>query len=78
MKASKTHLLQRLELANFMLGAEGNPLELNYSSAYGGWQLTSKDGSHIEYHRTSAKEMLAFIDGLIKSDELYTEFTKEK
>lgn len=78
MNASKTHLLQRLELANFMIGSEDNPLELNYSSAYGGWQLTSNNGSHIEYHRVSAKEMLAFIDGLIRSDELYHSLAQGK
>lgn len=42
-------------------------LDLNYASHYGGWQLTNKEGSHIVKHRVSIKEMLCFLDGMIKA-----------
>ena len=39
-------------------------LDLNYSSCYGGYQLTYNNGSSILMHRKNAKETLAFLDGI--------------
>jgi hypothetical protein len=38
---------------------------LNNAPHYGGWQLTSDNGSHIVHHRVSPKEMKAYLDGLV-------------
>lgn len=61
MRVTTKKLHDRLDRVNEMLNTS---LELNHSSAYGGWQLTSNKGSHVEYHRVSAKEMLALLDGM--------------
>ena len=61
MRVTTRRLQNRLERVNEMFDAS---LQLNHNSNYGGWQLTSKNGSHIEYHRVSAKEMLALLDGM--------------
>ena len=61
MRVTTKKLYDRLNRVNEMLNAS---LELNYSSAYGGWQLTSNNGSYVEYHRVSAKEMLALLEGM--------------
>ncbi len=61
MRATTKKLYDRLNRVNEMLNTS---LKLNHSSAYGGWQLTSNNGSHVEYHRVSAKEMLALLDGM--------------
>jgi len=39
--------------------------DLNHNSIYGGWQMTSNEGSHIIQHRITAKQMLLFLDGMI-------------
>jgi hypothetical protein len=41
-----------------------NPLDINYSSCYGGYQITYNNGSSILMHRKSAKETKAFLDGI--------------
>jgi hypothetical protein len=61
MRVTTRRLHSRLDRVNEMFGTS---LQLNHNSNYGGWQLTSKNGSHIEYHRVSAKEMLALLDGM--------------
>ena len=60
-------LLTMLNRVNKLLGLE---LDLNYASHYGGWQLTNKEGSSIIKHRVSIKEMLCFLDGMVKSLEM--------
>ena len=57
-------LLTMLNRVNKLLGLE---LDLNYASHYGGWQLTNKEGSSIIKHRVSIKEMLCFLDGMVKA-----------
>jgi hypothetical protein len=60
----KQELLMMLNRVNSSLNVE---LDLNYASHYGGWQLTNKEGSHIVKHRVSIKEMLCFLDGMVKA-----------
>ena len=43
---------------------------VNNAPIYGGWQLTNKEGSNIVKHRVSIKEMLCFLDGMVKSLEM--------
>jgi len=71
MRVTAKKLNDRLDEVNDMFNTS---LELNYS---GGWQLTSKDGSHIEYHRTSAKEMLSLLDGMVGAFLLIPFFNKQ-
>ena len=61
MRVTTKKLHDRLDRVNEMLNTS---LELNHSSAYGVWQLTSNNVSHVEYHRVSAKEMLSLLDGM--------------
>ena len=60
----KQELLMMLNRVNSSLNVE---LDLNYASHYGGWQLTNKEGSHIVKHRVSIKEMLCFLDCMVKA-----------
>jgi len=60
----KLELLQVLNRVNNLLGLE---YDLNNAPIYGGWQLTNKEGSHIVKHRVSIKEMLCFLDGMVKA-----------
>ncbi len=60
----KLELLMMLNRVNSSLNVE---LDLNYASHYGGWQLTNKEGSSIIKHRVSIKEMLCFLDGMVKA-----------
>jgi hypothetical protein len=64
---SKQELLMMLERVNNALNVE---LDLNNAPIYGGWQLTNKEGSHIIKHRVSPKEMLCFLDGMLKALEI--------
>jgi len=61
MRVTTKKLYDKLDRVNEMLNTA---LNLNYNSVYGGWQLTSNNGSRIEYDRVSAKEMLALLDGM--------------
>jgi len=45
-------------------GKCGLDLDINYSSCYGGYQITYNKGSSILMHRKNAKETLAFLDGI--------------
>ena len=56
-----------LDRVNNALNVE---LDLNNAPIYGGWQLTNKEGSSIVKHRVSIKEMLCFLDGMVKSLEM--------
>ena len=56
-----------LDRVNDALNVE---LDLNNAPIYGGWQLTNKEGSSIVKHRVSIKEMLCFLDGMVKSLEM--------
>ena len=38
--------------------------QTSYNSNYGGYNLTTNNGSHIVRHRMSAKELYQFLDGL--------------
>ena len=60
----KKELLMLLDRVNNALNVE---LDLNNAPIYGGWQLTNKEGSSIIKHRVSIKEMLCFLDGMVKS-----------
>jgi hypothetical protein len=60
----KLELLMMLNRVNSSLNVE---LDLNNAPIYGGWQLTNKEGSHIVKHRVSIKEMLCFLDGMVKA-----------
>ena len=60
----KKELLMMLDRVNNALNVE---LDLNNAPIYGGWQLTNKEGSNIVKHRVSIKEMLCFLDGMVKS-----------
>ena len=61
---SRQELFMMLDRVNKSYNLE---LDLNHSSIYGGWQLTNKEGSSIIKHRVSIKEMLCFLDGMVKS-----------
>ena len=63
----KQELLMMLDRVNNTLNLE---LDLNNAPIYGGWQLTNKEGSHIIKHRVSIKEMLCFLDGMLKALEI--------
>lgn len=63
----KQELLMMLERVNNALNLE---LDLNNAPIYGGWQLTNKEGSHIIKHRVSIKEMLCFLDDMLKALEI--------
>jgi hypothetical protein len=63
----KKELLMMLDRVNDALNVE---LDLNNAPIYGGWQLTNKEGSSIIKHRVSIKEMLCFLDGMVKSLEM--------
>jgi len=63
----KQELLMMLDRVNNALNLE---LDLNNAPIYGGWQLTNKEGSHIIKHRVSIKEMLCFLDGMLKALEI--------
>mgnify|MGYP003632206023 FL=1 len=63
----KKELLMMLDRVNNALNVE---LDLNNAPIYGGWQLTNKEGSSIVKHRVSIKEMLCFLDGMVKSLEM--------
>jgi len=63
----KQELLMMLDRVNNALNLE---LDLNNAPIYGGWQLTNKEGSHINKHRVSIKEMLCFLDGMLKALEI--------
>ena len=56
-----------LDRVNNALNVE---LDLNNAPIYGGWQLTNKESSNIVKHRVSIKEMLCFLDGMVKSLEM--------
>ena len=62
MKITAKRLTNKLDHVNEMFNVD---YDLNYSSAYGGWQLTSHKGAHVVQHRISGKEMLAYLDGMI-------------
>ena len=63
----KQELLMMLDRVNNAFNLE---LDLNNAPIYGGWQLTNKEGSHIIKHRVSIKEMLCFLDGMLKALEI--------
>lgn len=64
MRISKTNLEEKV---NFINSVSVKEYDLNYSSTYGGWQLTTNNGSHIVCHRIPAKEMYAYLNGYIDS-----------
>ena len=52
------------DLASKAAAAAGLDVEINHSSAYGGYQVTTNKGSTIIKHRGTAKETKAFLDGI--------------
>lgn len=79
MRSTAKRLTNRLNHINEMFNVD---YDLNHSSDYGGWQLTSNKGSRIEQHRVSAKEMMAYLDGMINAyfinEERLLGITEEK
>ena len=66
-KSKKSDMFILLDRVNH---SRGLSFELNNAPIYGGWQLTNKEGSNIVKHRVSIKEMLCFLDGMVKSLEM--------
>ena len=62
MRVTEKVLNERLEQIS---EKSGDYMKLNYASCYGGWQLTRNNGSQVIRHRCSAREMLAFLDGML-------------
>jgi len=61
MRVTAKRLKSNLDRVNEMLGTQ---FQINNNPDYGGWNLTSNNGSRVEYHRVSAKEMLALLKGM--------------
>ena len=61
-RITQKHLEELVALSNTY--DTNNPLDINYSSCYGGYQLTYNNGSSILMHRKNAKETLAFLEGI--------------
>ena len=51
-------------LASQVAVSTGLDVDINHSSAYGGYQVTTNRGSAILKHRGSAKETMAFLEGI--------------
>lgn len=64
MRISKRNLEEKV---NFINSLSVKQYDLNYSSSYGGWQLTTNKGGHVVCHRIPTKEMYAYLDGFITS-----------
>ena len=62
MRVTKHMLEVRLARINTKLNTA---YELNNAPHYGGWQLTSNQGSYIVQHRLSPKEMLTYLEGIL-------------
>ena len=52
------------DLASKVAAATGMDVDINFSSAYGGYQVTTNNGSTILKHRGTAKETKAFLAGI--------------
>jgi hypothetical protein len=68
MSASRKVLHHHLDYIN---SKAKTAFELNLNTHYGGWQLTSNNGSHIVQHRITYKQMLAYLQGIKKGLELW-------
>tara|TARA_Y100001972_G_scaffold28591_1_gene35159 strand:- start:284 stop:502 length:219 start_codon:yes stop_codon:yes gene_type:complete len=64
MRVTRKELRDSLKTVNQWIPAWCDKYDLNYSSCYGGWQLTTQRGSHIIQYRISAKEMKSYLDGM--------------
>ena len=64
MRVTRKELRDSLKTVNQWIPAWCDKYDLNYSSCYGGWQLTTQKGSHIIQYRISAKEMKSYLDGM--------------
>jgi|TARA_R110000764_G_scaffold59142_1_gene127985 hypothetical protein len=69
-KSKKSDMFILLDRVNH---SRGLSFELNNAPIYGGWQLTSNNGSSIIKHRVSLKEMLCYLDGMSKAMEICNE-----
>jgi galactokinase/mevalonate kinase-like predicted kinase len=61
MAITKTKIEAKLRIVNLQY-KQG--FQTNYNANYGGYNLTTNNGSHIVRHRMSAKELYQFLDGL--------------
>ena len=61
MRVTAKTLKSNLDRVNEMLDTQ---FELDNAPIYGGWKLTSNNGSRVAYHRVSAKEMLTLLEGM--------------
>lgn len=61
MRVTKRMLHVRLDRINRRLNVD---YWLDNAPHYGGWALTSNEGSVIIYQRVSARQMLTYLDGL--------------
>ena len=70
MRITKTQLESKLKLINIRLKHLEKPLyNMNYSVDYGGYQLTTNNGSHIVKHRIPPKQMNKFLEGVLHGTE---------
>jgi len=72
MRVTAKKLNDRLDEVNDMFNTSW---QLNRNSSNGEWMLTSK--TEINYHRASAKEMLALLDGMVCAFLLIPFFNKQ-
>ena len=52
------------DLAARVAISTGMDLDINFSSSYGGYQVTTNNGSTVLKHRGTAKETKAFLAGI--------------
>ena len=71
-KTAKSEMFILLDRVN-QKSIRKNEFDLNNAPCYGGWQLTSNNGSTIFKHRVSLKEMKCFLDGMSKALDFWAD-----
>lgn len=70
MRITKNQLQDKLKIVNIRLQHFKKPLyDMNYNSNYGGYQLTTNNGSTVVKHRIPLKEMNQFLEGILHTTE---------
>jgi hypothetical protein len=64
MRITSKDLQAQLEIVNETLGVS---FDLNNAPHYGGWALTTDNGSRIVCHRCPPKEMSKFLLGMVNA-----------
>ncbi len=67
MSASRGVLQSHLDTINNKMNTQ---FELDLNTIYGGWALTSDNGSRIVVHRIPYRQMLSYLQGVKKGFEL--------